>query len=105
VQLQEGTLRPQLTVAETAGLFASFCPRPADTGELIDMLGLGARRNTYCRRLSGGHKQRLWIALALAGNPQIAILDELTEVGRWSTRGPAWPSAARGSCSTRSSAL
>jgi ABC-2 type transport system ATP-binding protein len=52
VQLQEGTLRPQLTVAETVNLFASFYPQPADTEELIETLGLGPKRNTYYRRFS-----------------------------------------------------
>jgi len=40
--------------------------------------GLGPKRNAYYRRLSGGQKQRLSIALALVGNPEVAILDELT---------------------------
>ncbi|MEW9556358.1 ABC transporter ATP-binding protein [Nonomuraea sp. NPDC050783] len=78
VQLQAGHLPERLQVAEALELYSSFYPEPADWRALLDDLGLAAKARTRYAKLSGGQKQRLSIALALVGNPRVAILDELT---------------------------
>jgi ABC-2 type transport system ATP-binding protein len=78
VQLQEGQLPDRLRVGEALDLYASFYRNPADTEKLMTTLGLADKRGTPYKKLSGGQTQRLSIALALIGSPEIAVLDELT---------------------------
>ena len=78
VQLQAGALPAKLRVGEILEEYRSFYRDPADVGELLDVLGLAAKRGDYYRSLSGGQRQRLSIALALIGRPRIAVLDEMT---------------------------
>ena len=78
VQLQESVLPSKIKVGEALDLYYSFYRRAADPDRLLDLLGLSAKRDAYFKNLSGGQKQRLSIALALVGDPKVAVLDELT---------------------------
>jgi ABC-2 type transport system ATP-binding protein len=77
-QLQVSALPAKLTVRENLDLYRSFYHQPADVAELVSVLGLGDKLDSYYQDLSGGQKQRLAVAVALIGQPKIAVLDEMT---------------------------
>ena len=78
VQLQQAQLQKRIKVWEAVDLWAALYPRAIDGDELLERLGLTAKRDAWFMNLSGGQKQRLFIALALINDPELVFLDELT---------------------------
>lgn len=78
IVLQSTSDVAELTVAETVHHFATLYSNPRDPSEVIDSVGLGEKRKSRCRELSGGQRRRLDVALGILGNPKLLFLDEPT---------------------------
>jgi ABC-2 type transport system ATP-binding protein len=78
VMLQRGGVYPAMSPAEAVKLFSKYYDDPEEPEALIDRLGLQPVAQTLWRRLSGGEQQRVSLALALVGRPEVVFLDEPT---------------------------
>ncbi|MFE5815766.1 ABC transporter ATP-binding protein [Streptomyces sp. NPDC056479] len=78
VMLQEGGFPSDLTVAETARMWAGCVSGAMPEAEALELVGLGRRTGVRVKQLSGGERRRLDLALALLGRPEVLFLDEPT---------------------------
>ncbi len=102
VMLQRGGVYPVMGPRRALQLFAAYYDDPEDPEALLDMVGLRAVARTPWRRLSGGEQQRLSLALAVVGRPEVVFLDEPTAgvdpEGRMAVRQVITDLRARGAC-------
>jgi ABC-2 type transport system ATP-binding protein len=67
-----------VTVREQLTHFAGFYPHARDVDEVIAAVGLEEKQKTLIRRLSGGQRRRVDVALGIIGRPELLFLDEPT---------------------------
>jgi polar amino acid transport system ATP-binding protein len=84
IVFQAYNLFPHMTVLQNVTLAPirtgrmSKAEALARAHELLDVIGLDDKANEYPDRLSGGQQQRVAIVRALAMNPSLMLLDEIT---------------------------
>jgi len=78
IMLQDGGIYPSARVGDLVRQYCALYGNGVDPDTLINRVGLQGVVSTTYRRLSGGEKQRLSLALALAARPHIIFLDEPT---------------------------
>jgi ABC-2 type transport system ATP-binding protein len=68
----------ELTVREMVAQYGAFFPRPRDPDEVIEAVGMTDQAGKRLRRLSGGQRRRVDVAVGIVGGPELLFLDEPT---------------------------
>lgn len=90
IVLQESEPVPELTAGEALRMQAAYYRNPRDAAETLRLVGLEDSADQRTRKLSGGQKRRLDLAMALVGNPSLVFLDEPTTGFDPSARRESW---------------
>lgn len=76
---QAASVYDDLTVAQNLAYFARVLGAPrGDTERVVDLVGLGPQAGQRVGSLSGGQRNRVSLAAALLGEPEVVVLDEPT---------------------------
>jgi ABC-2 type transport system ATP-binding protein len=90
VVLQEAGFEDQFSVRELVRLHAGYYPRPRPVDAVVELVGLGEKRDARVKTLSGGQRRRLDLALGIVGDPELLFLDEPTTGFDPAARRKAW---------------
>jgi len=90
IVLQESEPVPELTAGEAVRMQAAYFTSPRDPDQTLALVGLTDSADQRTRKLSGGQKRRLDLALALVGDPELVFLDEPTTGFDPSARRESW---------------
>jgi ABC-2 type transport system ATP-binding protein len=78
IVLQTASDAGSFKVREIVRHFSAFYANPRNVDQVIEAVGLSAKRDSLVLELSGGQRRRLDVALGIIGSPELLFLDEPT---------------------------